>query len=245
MKYLKIIGVLLLLLGLSAAGGYWLLWNGYIWLNMPSLSKYPVQGLDVSAHQGQIDWPQVARGPWSFVYVKATEGGDFKDPSFQANWQASSHSGLQHGAYHFFTFCRQAREQAANFIATVPRESDSLPAAIDLEFGGNCKNKPSPEVILQEVGTMRQLLQQHYGKAPILYVTQSFAQAYFKQQAFGDAQLWVRDILREPQSFVGREWLFWQFSNRGRVPGIKGFVDQNVFKGSPAAFRRWGQGVAK
>src|SRR5262245_16273620 len=129
--------VLLLLCGLmlTAASLAWLLWNGHLWFNMPSFRRYPVQGLDVSAHQGNIDWKQVASGPWSFVYIKASEGGDFKDPSFGANWAASGKTGLLRGAYHFFTFCRPGKDQAANFIASVPREAGSLPPVADLEFG--------------------------------------------------------------------------------------------------------------
>lgn len=232
---------LILLAVLIPAGALlaWLLSEGHIWLNMPSFRRYPVQGLDISAHQGQIDWPRVAQGPWSFVYIKATEGGDFKDPTFAANWEASGKTGLPRGAYHFYTFCRTGRDQAKNFIESVPRESGSLPPVADLEFGGNCSKRPSTEELLPEVQIFLDALEKHYGLRPVLYVTETFAKTHLARGQLAAYPLWVRDIVREPREFVGRPWLLWQFSNRGRIPGIQGRVDQNVFAGSPAAFRQW------
>lgn len=238
-RWLGIGLVAVLLLAGGATLIYWLLFNGYIWLNMPSFRRYPIQGLDVSAHQGSIDWPTVARGPWSFVYLKASEGGNFKDPRFAANWAGSGRTGLPRGAYHFFTFCRSGAEQAANFIAMVPRTSPMLPPVADLEFGGNCSKRPAQAELNRELKQFLARLETHYQRRPVLYVTESFARTYLAHGEFAHYPLWVRDILREPRYFVEREWRLWQFSNRGRVPGIQGRVDQNVFAGSPADFQRF------
>lgn len=237
--WLAWLGLGLGLILLAGALVAWLLWQGHLWLNMPAFARYPVQGLDVSAHQGKIDWPRVARGPWSFVYIKASEGGDFKDPSFASNWDASRKAGIARGAYHFFTFCRPGADQARNFIAMVPPEPGTLPPVADLEFGGNCSQRPEKAAFLKEVQVFLDALERHYGQRPVLYVTDSFAKAYLKDGALNAYPLWVRDIVREPVTFVDRPWLLWQFSNRGRVPGITGFVDQNVFAGSPSAFSLW------
>lgn len=240
-RWLKGILIGVLLLGLVAGGTGWMLWKGIIWLNMPSFRHYPVQGLDVSAHQGKIDWKRVAQGPWSFVYLKASEGGDFRDPAFAANWRASQGTGLLRGAYHFFTFCRSGAEQAANFVQMVPAEAEMLPPVADLEFGGNCSKRPTQAGLMRELGVFLALLEKHYGRRPVLYVTDTFAKTYLAHGELAAYPLWVRDIVREPAEFNGRIWQLWQFSNRGRVPGIQGFVDQNVFAGGPAAFRRFVQ----
>lgn len=234
-----LIGVLLV--GIAAGATGWMLWKGLIWLNMPGFRHYPVQGLDVSAHQGKIDWKRVAQGPWSFVYLKASEGGDFRDPAFAANWQASQGTGLLRGAYHFFTFCRSGAEQAANFIQMVPAEAEMLPPVADLEFGGNCSKRPKQAELMRELGVFLDALEKHYRRRPVLYVTDTFAKTYLAHGELAAYPLWVRDIVREPAEFNGRIWQLWQFSNRGRVPGIQGFVDQNVFAGGPAAFRRFVQ----
>ncbi len=153
------------------------------------------------------------------MYIKATEGGDFVDPSFVRNWEQSRKTGLLRGAYHFYTFCRAGAEQAQNFVQTVPIEPNTLPPVVDLEFGGNCSKRPYSSELIPEVQIFLNVVEKHTGQ-------------------LATYSLWVRDIVREPALFNGRPWLFWQFSNRGKVPGIQGRVDLNVFKGSPAELRR-------
>jgi len=234
-KYLLVLLGSLLLTGLLAAI---LLWRGDLWFNMPPFERYPVQGLDISGHQGEINWPEVAQGPWSFVYIKATEGGDFVDPTFARNWEQSRQTGLLRGAYHFYTFCRPGAEQAQNFVKTVPIEPNTLPPVVDLEFGGNCSKRPYSAELIPEVQIFLNAIEKHTGQHPILYVTDTFAKTHLNQGQLANYSLWVRDIVREPALFNGRAWQFWQFSNRGKVPGIQGRVDLNVFKGSPAELRR-------
>jgi hypothetical protein len=119
--------------------------EGYLMLNNPPLMRYPVQGIDVSHHQGAIDWVAVTRDPRvRFAFIKATEGGDFGDGDFIRNWQGAQAAGLIRGAYHFFTFCRPGIDQAQNYLTTVPAASDILPGTIDLEFGGNLPKDSYP-----------------------------------------------------------------------------------------------------
>src|SRR5262245_31016447 len=125
-----------LLLGLAALGGggalatiaYPRLELGRLW--------YDVIGVDISNHQGDVDWQALAASNVAFAYIKATEGGDFKDKRFQLNWDGTRKAGLVRGAYHFFTQCRSGAEQAKNFIAAVPREPGMLPPVIDAEHMG-------------------------------------------------------------------------------------------------------------
>ena len=77
---------------------------------------------------------------FQFVYLKATEGGDYKDSKFQENWLKAREHGFHVGAYHFYRLCRDGKTQADNFIATVPNKADALPPVIDLEYDGNCIN---------------------------------------------------------------------------------------------------------
>ncbi|AQT43495.1 lysozyme [Bartonella apihabitans] len=73
----------------------------YFFLARLSLDNYPVRGIDVSHHQGEIDWHKIKSQNISFAYIKATEGGDFKDPQFKKNWDHALEAGLRVGAYHF------------------------------------------------------------------------------------------------------------------------------------------------
>ena len=98
-----------------------------------SAQDYAIRGFDVSHHQGEINWKKISPVQYQFVYLKATEGGDFKDRNFQENWLKAREQGLHVGAYHFYRLCRDGKVQAENFIATGPNKADALPPVIDLE----------------------------------------------------------------------------------------------------------------
>ena len=137
MRKLLIIGIILVtVIGLLLAH---LLFVGQVRFNYPDKDEFPIVGIDVSHHQGVIRWEELRTEDISFVIVKATEGGDYKDPLFKTNWTKSKEEGYETGAYHFYRICKDGKEQAKNFIETVPNEPDNLPPTIDLEFGGNCK----------------------------------------------------------------------------------------------------------
>lgn len=192
----------------------------------PSRADYPVQGIDVSHHQGAIDWAAVAREGVGFAYIKASEGGDNRDPLFESNLRAANAAGIDTGAYHFFTLCRPGADQAANFIAAVPADPDLLPPAVDLEFGGNCAARPSRDALLRELRDFLRRIEAHGGKPALLYLTKEFEQAYRVSEAI-DRPLWLRSLLTEPD-YGARPWQIWQASNLRRIRGIAGRIDWNA-----------------
>ncbi|TGU69877.1 lysozyme, partial [Mesorhizobium sp. M1C.F.Ca.ET.144.01.1.1] len=117
----------------------------------PDRAEFPIRGIDVSHHQGQIDWQRVAADDVAFAIIKATEGGTHVDTEFATNLREARAAGLAVGAYHFFTFCRPGADQAKNFIAAVPRGEALLPPVVDIEFGGNCPQRPSPQQLNAEL----------------------------------------------------------------------------------------------
>ncbi len=205
-----------------------LYFNGYWRFNYPKLSKYPIRGIDVSHHQGKIDWSKVKEENFNFVFIKATEGGDFSDPEFKRNWEEASKVGLSKGAYHFFTFCKPGIEQAYNFINTVPVEPNALPPAIDFEFIGNCSKRPEKGLVLKELFAFIGEIEEKYGKSPIIYVTYDSYNQYLKGE-IDKYNIWIRDIFFSPSLPDEQEWTFWQYGDRGQVRGINGPVDLNVF----------------
>ncbi|TGK38121.1 glycoside hydrolase family 25 protein [Leptospira andrefontaineae] len=204
--------------------------KGIIWFVYPSESKYPIRGIDVSNHQGNIDWKKVSENKISFVYIKATEGGDWKDKAFLRNWEQANQLGIRVGAYHFFTLCRSGKEQAANFISLVPKDPESLPPVADLEFVGNCKERPPLQDVKKEIHDFLIELENHYGKKPILYLTYEFIDLYLKND-FLEYPVWIRDIFGHPSSSFKRNWIIWQYHSRARLEGIEGPVDLNALKG--------------
>lgn len=211
---------------------------GYIRFNYPDKSDYPVRGIDISHHQDVIDWDILVREDLSFVFMKATEGGDHKDTQFQRNWSEADDIGLIRGAYHFFTFCKTGQEQALNFIQTVPVEDNTLPPAIDLEFSGNCQARPSKEEVQHELNIFARLIEQRYGKTPIVYTTNDSYVAFLEGEDLG-YPIWIRDIYSKPVLRDGAKWDFWQFTHQGRLNGIDGFVDINVYNGSEEEFQNF------
>lgn len=201
----------------------------------PDRDRYPIRGIDVSHHQGVIDWKKVAGDDVAFAYLKATEGGDFRDRAFARNWREARDAGIAVGAYHFFTFCRPGADQAANVLAVVPVEADALPPAVDLEFGGNCGRPPDGAMMRRELDAFLAPVERAYGKPALLYVTPEFLDAYRNQ--LPARALWRRSILRKPDGAA--PWQVWQYHNRGRVDGIVGPVDSNVFAGDIGALADW------
>jgi lysozyme len=195
----------------------------------PAALWYDAWGIDVSHHQGAIDWPRVAAEPRiRFAYLKATEGGDFVDPRFATNWQEARRAGLRVGAYHFFSFCRPGADQARHFLAVVPRAPDALPPALDLELGGSCSGRPPPGEVLGEVAAWMAEVERALGTRPLLYVTPEAYDLYVRGRAAHP--LWIRDVVREPRLDRGHAWSIWQFWPRGRVAGIAGPVDLNALR---------------
>ncbi len=208
---------------------------GYLWFVDPDAEEYPVRGIDVSEHQGVIDWDKVKAAGKDFAFIKATEGMDHKDSYFEVNWAESREAGLARGAYHFFTFRSPGIEQARNFVATVPAEEDSLPPTIDIEFGGNSRDIPTRDALQAELKDFINEIARHYGRQPILYVEYESYEAFIVGD-FEDCIIWIRDLFKTPELSDGRHWAFWQYSPRGRVSGIDGYVDLDVFNGDGKDF---------
>ncbi len=213
------VAVALILTGLAA----WL----YLPHWHPSDTRYPQQGIDVSHHQGAIDWDKVAAtGEVDFAYIKATEGGDHVDRLFKTNWDGAAAVGIARGAYHFFTLCRSGKEQAANFVRTVPADPSALPPVVDLEYMGNCSQRPKIVNLHKELADFLDIVEAHSGKPALLYLTQEFDEAY-AVSARVNRPLWLRSIVLKP-SFGARPWAIWQVSQFRQINGIKGGVDWNV-----------------
>lgn len=209
---------------LVAAGGYL-----YFRSFSPDRNRYPVRGIDVSHHQGRIDWRRVASDDVAFAVIKATEGGDHIDDAFARNLEEARAAGLAVGAYHFFTFCRPGGDQAKNFISVVPRDRPLLPPVVDIEFGGNCPQRPTPEQLSAELAAFLAPVEAAFGKPAIIYLTDEAARTYAGR--ITARPHWLRSLLQEPDR---DDWILWQYHNRGRVDGVEGDVDLNVLQGGPA-----------
>ncbi|MFL5384170.1 MAG: GH25 family lysozyme [Longimicrobiaceae bacterium] len=235
MSLLRRLPVLAIVALVLAAAAWVLLDRGFVRFVYPSWREYPVRGVDVSHHNGRVDWPRIRASGYAFAYLKASEGATFRDSTFLRNRGEASRAGLATGAYHFFTLCRPGREQARNFLDAVgPPPAVSLPPAVDLEFGGNCGERPSRDAVLAELAGFLAVLDSAGHPPAVLYVTKEFHRAYLAGRPVRNP-LWVRSVFGRPR--FGGAWTFWQYAATGRVAGAKGRIDLNAFRGSPAELR--------
>jgi lysozyme len=192
----------------------------FLWMRSwhPSDADYPQQGVDVNHALGKVDWAAVKADGGDFAYIEATYGDGDRDASFAENWQASVAAGLTRGALHRFHMCRLARDQATNFIATVPREADELPAALDLQLDVGCTARPARAVLLAELASFIQMVEAHTEKPVMIRLSRSFDEEYGVSRAI-NRPLWLTSRLLTP-SYGDRPWVMWRANPARSVDGI-------------------------
>ncbi|WP_291311882.1 MULTISPECIES: GH25 family lysozyme [unclassified Devosia] len=194
----------------------------------------PIQGIDVARYQENVNFATARRDGIRFVFMKATEGKDYLDPNFPANWQRARAEGMPRGAYHFMNWCSSAADQAAWFTKMVPADADALPPVLDLEWqnGSSCKPNKNREQTLAKVRTMLEAMERHTGKLPIIYTDINFHRDILEGEPLPN-MFWLRSTAAPPeQRYANRQWTFWQWTQTGVVAGVRGEVDRNAFYGS-------------
>lgn len=195
--------------------------------------RYPVKGIDISRHNGMMNFDAIADDGIEFVFIKASEGASHRDENFELNYGKAVRAGLSVGAYHFFRFDVDGITQALNFINAVKRCRLNVGAVIDVEEYGN-KADVSTEVVSEQVAAMADYLTMK-GFRVIIYTNKEGYYDYIYGK-LGNYPLWICSFSDVP---INAEWTFWQYNHRGRVKGIKGDVDLNVFCGSKEQWDRF------
>lgn len=193
----------------------------------------PVKGVDVSSHNGDIDFDTLRSQGIRFALIKATEGSTFKDPSFHSNYRKARQSGLKIGAYHFFRFETAGHMQAINLLNSVRGRDLDFPLIIDIEEWGNPYVRPTAD-ITSELSAMIEHLKSA-GYTVMLY-TNKDGHARFIQGRFDNIPLWICSFSNPP---VETDWTIWQYTHKGDLRGLGGNVDLNAFTGTPDEFETW------
>ncbi|MBL0886718.1 lysozyme [Myceligenerans sp. I2] len=217
--------------------------QGVLWPNRLFAARYDVHGIDVSHHNGDIDWDRVAAQDIDFAYVKATEGSAHTDELFTENWVRAREAGLAVGAYHFLSFESSGEDQAANVVGTVPSAPDALPLVVDLEpYGPFTGNLPPAGEVRAILDPLLTALEDHYGQPPVIYTTREAYDAYLAG-SYRRNPVWIRAVALPPRLPDGRAWTIWQYSHRdtldgvGQDAGAEPYVDMNVIDGTLAQLR--------
>ncbi|MFB9861947.1 glycoside hydrolase family 25 protein [Rufibacter immobilis] len=189
---------------------------------------YEVTGLDISHHQRQVDWKKVKAQNIKFTFIKATEGITHQDRYFVRHWRQAKKHDLLRGAYHFFLPARDAEEQARNFLNKVKLEAGDLPPVLDVEV----TNHQSDEEIRAGVQLWLDMVEEEYDLKPIIYTNYAFYEKHLAGH-FDDYPLWIAHYNpKKSHLLANQKWVFWQHTERGRLEGVKGNLDLNVFNGT-------------
>lgn len=182
------------------------------------------EGIDVSHYQGRIDWHRVARdGGVTYAYIKATEGADLVDNMHTVNLAAARKAGLKVGSYHFYRPKAGVEAQFRNMTSIVIKSGQDLVPIIDIE---DDRGVPE-ERFIADLSEFLHRVTKHYGKKPLLYTGQNFYNKHF-QGLFHDYQWMIAKYQEEaPILLDGSTYAFWQYTAKGRVPGINGNVDRS------------------
>lgn len=193
---------------------------------------FEVRGIDLSHYQERIDWERVRnakvqRVPLRFAFIKATEGTSIIDENFNENFYQAKRNDIVRGAYHFFVPDVDARKQAQFFMKQVHLEAGDLPPVLDVEKSGRL----NPAQLKRAVRTWLDLVEKHYGVKPILYTGYSFKMKYLSDSVFNQYPYWIAHYYVNQLPYQGK-WHFWQYTDVGRIDGIEGHVDCNIFGGT-------------
>lgn len=197
---------------------------------------YPVHGVDISAHNGTVEFDSLAAAGIDFVYMKASEGATWRDARFEENYTGARAAGLEVGVYHFFRFDVPGWRQSVNLLNSIKGRVVSLPVAIDVEEWGNPANYTTEDV-RANLRSMVELLRLN-GREPIIYTNKN-GYNRFVRGYFDDVDLWICSFTTPP---LGNhdDWLMWQHSHSGSLPGVNGKVSFDTFN-TPARgpMARW------
>ena len=185
-----------------------------------------IHGIDISHYQGQVFWEVIGENSkMAYVYIKASEGGDRIDPRYERNIQLAHQYGLKVGSYHFFRPKTNLTKQLENFMTQCrPGDQDLIPM-IDVET----KSGLSTPEFRDSLTKFITLVEEAYKQKPLIYTFTNFYNAHMQGAIDGYPLMIAQYNAVEPELKAGRDITMWQYTGKGRINGINGFVDKSRF----------------
>lgn len=178
------------------------------------------KGIDVSRFQDSINWKRVAKNSnIEFVYVKATEGASISDPMYKYNIKKAKDAGLLVGSYHVYSSRTTAYQQFANFKKTLGKTKQDLVPVLDIE-ALHCN-----KLYMKRVDKLLELMEKEYGAKPMIYTSEKLYKTHFDTKKYKKYHFFIANYKREPSM----AYTLWQYTQRGKLKGIAGFVDFSKF----------------
>ena len=205
----------------------------FIYITSPCFAFEPsssiiYQGIDVSRWQGNINFSDVKRSGIDIVYMKASEGRSYIDPYFERNYTEAKNNNLKVGFYHYVTArtVSKAKEQAIFFANVISQKSPDCKLAMDFEDFGNLSNYEINEISKVFLETLKQET-----KEEVLIYSNTYSAKNIFDAELTKYPLWVAhyNVNKPIDNGKWQNWIGWQYTSTGKVPGISGYVDKNYF----------------
>ena len=188
-----------------------------------------VHGIDLSHYQGDVFWEAIGNNSkMAYVYLKATEGGDRIDHMYEQNIELAHKYGLKVGSYHFFRPKTNLTKQLENFkTQCCPQQQDLIPM-IDVEVKQGMKTDEFCDSLL----LFLEMVTEAYGQKPLVYTGTNFYNHYLAGKLDGYKLMIAQYSANEPVLSDGNDYMLWQYTGKGHIDGIRGYVDKSRFMGS-------------
>ncbi|ALO48398.1 glycoside hydrolase family 25 protein [Hoylesella enoeca] len=188
-----------------------------------------IHGIDLSHYQGNVFWEIIGDNTkMAYVYLKATEGGDNRDDKYVRNIELAHQYGLKVGSYHFYRPKIEQQKQLGNFMTQcLPGDQDLIPM-IDIETTSGLSTGEFCDSLFKFID----LVEKAYKQKPLLYTFTNFYNRHLVGK-INDYKLMIAQYtLREPVLQDGRDFEMWQYTGKGQINGINGYVDKSRFMGN-------------
>jgi lysozyme len=187
-----------------------------------------VHGIDVSHYQGEVFWETVGETKMHYVYLKATEGGDRIDKRYEQNIFMAKQYGLKVGSYHFYRAKTPQEVQLANFILQCrPSEQDLIPM-IDVETTSGL----GTEELCDSLFKFLELVEHYYHQRPLIYTGANFYNKHLAGKIDRYLIMIAQYTTQQPALVDDRDYTMWQYTGKGHINGVRGYVDKSRFMGN-------------
>lgn len=192
-----------------------------------------VNGIDISDFQNPVNMTYVQHAGYSFMYAKATQGADWVAQTYLTKMADARNLNMLAGAYHFFDWKTDPVEQAAWFLDNAKVRRGDLPPLNDVEVFHGIE-KLTAKQIVKRIATFNKTVEKAIGAKVLIYMNPDFWANYLgKSDGFNGHTLWLAQYgVAAPDSLGDWKPSFWQYSSKGNVPGISGYVDTDWFLGT-------------
>ena len=187
-----------------------------------------IHGIDISHYQGDVFWEIIGENTrMAYVYIKAIEGGDRIDKRYENNLRVAHSHGLKVGSYHFYRPKTPQEKQLQNFATQCLRSEQDLVPMIDVETTAGL----SDSAFCDSLFRFLELVERHYRQKPLIYTGANFYDKHLLGKIDDYKVMIAQYTEREPRLKDDRDITMWQYTGKGRINGIKGYVDKSRFMG--------------